>query len=78
MNEINRLNHLIESLIELSNINSSEIREKVEVSDEIELVLKDFKAEADKKNIEILYSKKFNKKLIINRQYFYILFSNLL
>lgn len=78
LNEINRLNHLIESLIELSNINSSEIREKVEVSDEIELVLKDFKAEADKKNIEILYSKKFNKKLIINRQYFYILFSNLL
>ncbi len=78
LNEITRLNHLIESLVELSNINSSEVREKVEVGDEIELIIKDFKTEADKKDIEMIFNKNFYKKLTINRQYFYILFSNLL
>lgn len=78
LSEITRLNQLIESLIELSNINSSEKREKVEVWDEIEIVIKDFKAEADKKKIQMIFNKNFYKKLTINRQYFYILFSNLL
>lgn len=78
LNEISRLNHLIESLIELSNINSSEIREKVDISDEIESILKDFKIDSEWKNIDIVFNKKTWKNIMINRQYFYILFSNLL
>lgn len=78
LNEISRLNHLIESLIELSNINFSEVREKVDISDEIESILKDFKIDSERKNIDIVFNKKTWKSIMINRQYFYILFSNLL
>jgi signal transduction histidine kinase len=33
---------------------------------------------ADKKDVKIKFSKKWNKQLFINKQYFYILFSNIL
>ncbi len=77
LNEINKLNNLMESLIELSNICSSEKTEKINLDDEIESILKDFKTDSDKKNLEVIFHKKSSKKLIINKQYFYILFSNL-
>lgn len=76
--EINRLDHLIESLIELSNINSTWNREKLIVKNEIEKIVNDFKIEADKKDISIKINILNEKILIINKQYFYILFSNLI
>lgn len=75
--EINRLDHLIESLIELSNINSTWSREKLIIKNEIEKIVNDFKVEADKKDINIKINILNEKILIINKQYFYILFSNL-
>jgi hypothetical protein len=72
------LNHLIESLVELSNICSATSSEKIDLSNEIITIIKDFKVDAFKKNIKIVFTKKSNKFLILNRQYFYILFSNLL
>jgi signal transduction histidine kinase len=69
---------LIESLVELSNINSSNNSEKISLKDEIKSVIKDFKVEADKKKIEIKVLNSNEKVLTINKQYFYILFSNLL
>jgi signal transduction histidine kinase len=78
LTEINRLNHLIESLIELSNINSSEKTEKVDIKEEIKIIIKDFKVEAEKKEIKIEFKQSVEKVLTINKQYFYILFSNLI
>lgn len=76
--EINRLNHLIESLVELSNINIIENTDKIDISSEIETIIKDFKVDSENKKIEINFNKSFNKYLTINKQYFYILFSNIL
>jgi len=76
--EINKLDHLIESLVELSNINSSEYNENIDLASEIKSIIKDFKQMADDKEIKIKFSKKANKELFINKQYFYILFSNIL
>ena len=78
LTEITKLDHLIESLVELSNINSSNNSEKISLKDEIKSVIKDFKVEADKKIIEIKVLNSNEKVLTINKQYFYILFSNLL
>ena len=76
--EINKLDHLIESLVELSNINSSEYNENIDVASEIKSIIKDFKQMADDKDVKIKFSKKANRELFINKQYFYILFSNIL
>ena len=78
LTEINRLNHLIESLVELSNINSSEYTEETNINNEIKTIIKDFKVEAEKKDIKIKFNKTDEKNLTINKQYFYILFSNLI
>ena len=78
LTEVNRLNHLIESLVELSNINSAENLEKINLWNEIKLIIKDFKGDSDKKKVKIKFNKIDDKFLTINKQYFYILFSNLL
>jgi len=72
------LNHLIESLVELSNINYSDNKDKINLREEILLINKDFSIESDKKNIDVFFLSKYDKILTINKQYFYILFSNLL
>ena len=76
--EINKLDHLIESLVELSNINSTEYNEELILSNEIKSIIKDFQSLADDNEVKIKFSKKSEKILLINKQYFYILFSNIL
>ena len=78
LDEVSRLNHLIESLVELSNINQTEQKEHLDVVLEIKTIIKDFSYEAKKKNISVVFDKKYGKILQANKQYFYILFSNLL
>lgn len=78
INEINRLNHLIESLVELSNISWNVVNQKIDVWSEIEVIIRDYKTSADKKNITVNFKVLKAKILTINKQYFYILFSNLL
>jgi len=76
--EVKRLDNLIESLVELSNINSVENKEKTNINLEINTIISDFSFKVKEKNIDIKFIEKFNKELVINKQYFYILFSNLL
>lgn len=76
--EIIRLNKLIESLIELSNLSSNLQTENVNINNEINLIIKDFKNESNKKKININIFINYDKNIIVNKQYFYILFSNLL
>lgn len=76
--EINKLDWLIESLVELSNISSTEYNEELKLSNEIKSIIKDFQSLADDNEVKIKFSKKSEKILLINKQYFYILFSNIL
>ena len=75
--EVKRLDHLIESLIELSNINSSYSWEKLDIDQEIKNIIREFSVESDKKNITVWFDAKHKKFFTMNKQYFYILFSNL-
>ncbi len=76
--EVKRLNSLIESLVDLSNINSSNITEKISINSEIKNAISDFKYKALDKDIKVYFVENYKKELFVNRQYFYILFSNLL
>ena len=76
--EVEKLNKLIESLVDLSSIQEMPTSEKINLQDEMESTIKDFSKKADKKNIKIHFTKKANTQLKVHREYFYILFSNLL
>lgn len=78
LTEVNRLDHLIESLVELSNINSTENKTKLDIEEDIKMIINDFKVESNNKDIKIILENKWTKPLIVNKQYFYILFSNLI
>ncbi len=76
--EIEKLNKLIESLIELSNIDSHHLKHDIDIQSEIDSILTDFSDKIDKKNITVDFQAHSSPKLRCNREYFYILFSNLL
>lgn len=76
--EINRLNWLIEWLIKLSNINTIDNRERLNIKDQIDFVIKDYKIKLEEKKIDLRLDVKNNIELDISREYFYIFFSNLL
>ncbi len=78
INEIERLSKLIEWLIDLSDIHSNEQKENCRLSDEIKLAISDFSHEAKAKKLSINFESKSEVTQNINREYFYILFSNLL
>jgi len=75
--EIEKLDKLIVWLIELTDISNNWNNEKINLSDEIKLILKNYKSEIKSKDITIKIDLTENIILNINKQYFYILFSNL-
>lgn len=76
--EIKRIDWLIVWLTELSNIKSTQVKEDLDLKKEIEEIIWELKTQIDKKNIKLDF--KIQKDWIINanKQYFYMLFSNLL
>lgn len=78
IDEIKRLNKLIEWLVELSDINSIEKKDNIDLKQEIDLIIKDFSKKIEKKEINIDFVVKNNFNLKSSREYFYIFFSNLL
>ncbi len=78
LEEIKRLDKLIEWLVELSDINSTEKKEDINLKEEVDLVIKDFSRKIEKKWIELDFIVKNNFILKASREYFYIFFSNLL
>lgn len=76
--EIKRLNKLIDWLVELSDINRSIEKQDLNLEEEISAIIKDYKKEIEKSKIEIDFKVKNNFILKTNREYFYIFFSNLL
>jgi signal transduction histidine kinase len=76
--EIDKLNKLIESLVDLSNIQDTHAVENKCLKNEIENAIKDFSSKADKKNIKIMFHHTANPYAKVHPEYFYILFSNIL
>ncbi len=76
--EVEKLDKLIESLVELSSIHDIQSGECLYIKDEIESIIKDFSKKAEKKSLDISFTSTHNPQLKIHREYFYILFSNLL
>lgn len=76
--EIKKLDKLIVWLIELSDISNNQTLDELNITNEIEEIIENYKNLIKSNNIII--NKKLAKNIILkaNKQYFYILFSNLL
>ncbi|MDD5770053.1 MAG: HAMP domain-containing sensor histidine kinase [Candidatus Gracilibacteria bacterium] len=76
--ELNRINQLIEGLSSLSDINPITGVIELNISKEITEIIQELKGEIEKKEIILKQNILSNFKLKANKQYFYIVFSNLL
>lgn len=76
--EINKLNKLIEWLVNLSDINVNNARQPLTLSEEIPSIMKDFSKKAEEKKVTIDLKIKNDVTIDANREYFYIVFSNIL
>jgi signal transduction histidine kinase len=76
--EVIRLNSLIDSLINLTDIDSRKISESINLLDLINEIIKDFNSKLLEKNIETKIT--ITKSTIVkaNRDYLYIFLSNLI
>lgn len=76
--EIKRIDDLINSLSNLSNINVTKDREDLSLNKEISEIINEFSSILKEEDIKLNYKKTFDTTLKANKEYFYILFSNLL
>lgn len=76
--EIDKLNLLIEGLVDMSNIHASSDNEEIEVYSEMQDVLKTYDSVLQEKNIQVELHKHANPKIRANRGYFHILLWNLI
>lgn len=78
ISEIKRIDNLIYSLWELSDINKLSWITELDLDKEIKEVIGELSLEIEKKNINLNYNFVKNFNLKANKNYFYIVFSNLL
>ncbi len=78
IDEIKRIDNLIVWLTNLSNISFAWNIEKLDVKKEIEDILSEFKNITEEKQIDIEFKAVKKVSIEANREYFYIMFSNLL
>jgi signal transduction histidine kinase len=76
--EIDRLNKLIDWLLELSNIGITNGRQNINIKNEIEKIINEYTIKLSKKDIKLSFEANYELIININKEYFYILFSNLL
>jgi two-component system OmpR family sensor kinase len=77
INEVYKLDGLIEWLIELSDIQVSNNDILLNINNEIKNIIKDFNLKVTEKEINVDLIENWNLTRKINKQYFYILFSNI-
>lgn len=78
ISEIKRIDNLIYSLWELSDINKLSKLSILDLNKEIKEIIEENKLEIDKRNLNLDYNLIKNSKIKANKNYFYIVFSNLL
>jgi two-component system sensor histidine kinase BaeS len=76
--EVERLDKLIEGLIDLSSIHRDNHISVLNVAHEIQEILKDFERKISSKKIKIYTKFKSETFLKVNKEYLYIVISNLL
>lgn len=76
--EINRLNSLMEALVDLSDMNREMQIESINMEEEIKTIIKEFSTLATIKNVNISFIVEQNFNLKANRDYFRIFFGNFL
>lgn len=76
--ESDKLSQLIDGLIELSDITSTIIFQKLDLKSEIDDIVWDYSKQIDEKNISLTIKWEKNLFAQANKDYFYILFSNIL
>jgi two-component system OmpR family sensor kinase len=76
--EINRLDKLIESLVNLSTINSLKESVNIKPKEEIQYIIEKYDQIAKENDITINLKSKWDYKLNTNKEYFYIVFSNII
>lgn len=76
--EIDRLNKLIDWLLELSNIGIPNWKQNIHLKNEVEKIIGEYKDKISDKDLKVNFVTNYDLILNINSEYFYILFSNLL
>jgi signal transduction histidine kinase len=77
-NEVKKLNSLIESLVNLSDIDSFKNTEKNNLKDILDEILKDFKDKIKDKKLKSKIDIPEDLKVDANRDYLYIFLSNII
>ncbi len=78
INEIKRIDNLIVGLSNLSNIHAISDMMEISLKNEIEDMIQELKQDTEKQNILLTFEVRKNIKIRANKEYFYIMFSNLL
>ena len=76
--EISRLNKLIEALVTISDIHEKDESIENNIEDEINHILNEYKEIIKEKDIQIKYIQKHNFIIKSDREYLYILLSNII
>lgn len=76
--EIKRIDNLINGLSNLSNINTTKETQNLILDTEIQEIINEFDTILKTESITLNYTKNYDTHIKANREYFYILFSNLL
>jgi signal transduction histidine kinase len=76
--EVSRLNKLIEALVTISDVQEKEDVMENNIEAEINHILEEFKNIIEEKNINIKYIQKQNFIVLSDREYLYILLSNII
>lgn len=78
INEIKRLDNLIKWLSNLSNITITSKTQTLNLQNEIQEIIQELSQNIQQKNINLQFDIIKNTKITANKEYFYIMFSNLL
>jgi signal transduction histidine kinase len=76
--ELLRINSIIDSLLKLSNIDKFKNKEKNNLKDILEQIVKDYNKSIIEKNIDVKLEIDNNIEIDANKDYFYIFLSNLI
>ena len=76
--EVDKLNVLIEGLVDMANIHSASEKEEINLYNELQDVLKTYQSQIEEKQIQVEFKKQYHKIVVANKGYVQIFLWNLL